>query len=87
MKWQTSIVFSVPNRPGALYEVLSHMANHGVQMVRIESRPARNGAWDYNFYIDFEGHTKATNVAQALQEVENIANFYRCFGSYPVLPM
>lgn len=87
MKWKTSIVFSVPNRPGALYEVLSHMANHGVQMVRIESRPARNGAWDYNFYIDFEGHTKATNVAQALQEVENIANFYRCFGSYPVLPM
>lgn len=84
-KWKTSIVFSVPNRPGALYDVLSYLARYGVQMVRIESRPARNGAWDYNFYIDIEGHLEEDAVQKALQKVEEAADFYRCFGSYPVL--
>lgn len=85
MKWKTSIVFSVPNRPGSLYDVLFHLADHGVQMVRIESRPARNGAWDYNFYIDLEGNVKEESVQLALSKVENTADFYRCFGSYPIL--
>ncbi len=85
IRWKTSIVFSVPNRPGALYDVLSHLAEHGVQMVRIESRPARNGAWDYNFYIDLEGHVACENVHTALLKVEETADFYRSFGSYPVL--
>lgn len=84
-KWKTSIVFSVPNRPGALYDALFHLADHGVQMSRIESRPARNGAWDYNFYIDIEGRTDQPMVAQALEKVKETATFYRCFGSYPVV--
>lgn len=47
--FKTSIVFSVPNVPGSLYDMMTPMAENGVQMVRIESRPARNGFWDYNF--------------------------------------
>ena len=84
-KWKTSIVFSVPNRPGALYDVISYFAEYGVQMVRIESRPARNGTWDYNFYIDVEGKLEDKAVQGALQKVAKTVDFYRCFGSYPVL--
>ena len=54
-KDQTSLVLSVPNKPGAVYELLAPLARHGVSMTRFESRPARTGRWDYYFYVDIEG--------------------------------
>jgi len=80
---QTSLVLSVPNKPGAVYELLAPLARHGVSMTRFESRPARTGRWDYYFYVDIEGHANDTKVAQALAELQAQAAFFKVLGSYP----
>ncbi len=80
---QTSLVLSVPNKPGAVYELLAPLAKYGVSMTRFESRPARTGSWDYYFYVDIEGHAHDAKVAQALQELEQQAAFFKVLGSYP----
>jgi chorismate mutase/prephenate dehydratase len=80
---KTSLVLSVPNRSGAVYELLAPLARHAVSMSRLESRPARNGAWEYNFFVDIEGHCDDDNVAAALRELQQGCAFYRCLGSYP----
>ena len=79
----TSIVFSVPNRAGAVYDALEPLARHGVSMTRFESRPARTGVWVYHFYIDMVGHQAEPNVAAALAELKAAAGFFKVLGSYP----
>ena len=80
---QTSLVLSVPNKPGAVYELLAPLARNGVSMTRFESRPARTGRWDYYFYVDIEGHASDAKVAQALAELQSQAAFFKRLGSYP----
>ncbi len=81
---KTSLVFSVPNRAGALLQALEPLSRHKVSMMRLESRPARNGAWDYNFYVDLQGHREDDSVACALKDIAEIATFFKVLGSYPV---
>lgn len=83
-KDQTSLVLSVPNKAGAVYSLLSPLANHGVSMSRFESRPARMGAWEYYFYVDVEGHEQDEKVAKALTELKQNAAFFKLLGSYPL---
>ena len=52
----TSIVVSVPNKPGSVHDMLTPLKKHGVSMTRFESRPAKSGKWEYYFYIDLQGH-------------------------------
>jgi chorismate mutase/prephenate dehydratase len=82
-KDQTSLVLSVANKPGAVYELLAPLARHDVSMTRFESRPARTGRWDYYFYVDIEGHANDAKVAQALAELQAQAAFFKVLGSYP----
>jgi len=81
---QTSLVLSVPNKAGAVYNLLAPLATHGVSMTRFESRPARMGAWEYYFYVDIEGHAQNDKVARALAELKENAAFFKLLGSYPV---
>lgn len=82
-KDQTSLVLSVPNKAGAVYNLLAPLANHGVSMTRFESRPARMGTWEYYFYVDVEGHAQDDKVAKALTELKQNAAFFKVLGSYP----
>ena len=79
----TSLVISVPNRPGAVHDLLVPLKTHGVSMTRFESRPARTGQWEYYFYIDLEGHPAQPNVAAALSELHELSAFYKVLGTYP----
>src|SRR5690606_6839012 len=81
---KTSLVCSAPNRPGAVHQLLEPLARHGVSMTKLQSRPARNGMWEYVFYIDIEGHQADAAVAAALAELEGKASFLKVLGSYPV---
>ena len=83
-KDKTSILFSAPNRPGALHDMLACFAENNVSMTRIESRPSRMGMWDYVFFVDVEGHVQNTNVVAALKKLENVASMVKVLGSYPV---
>ncbi len=79
----TSIVLAVPNKAGAVYNLLAPLAKHGVSMTRFESRPARIGTWEYYFYVDIEGHVVDPAVARALGELKDNAAFFKILGSYP----
>jgi chorismate mutase/prephenate dehydratase len=80
----TSLVLSVANKAGAVYNLLAPLAKHGVSMTRFESRPARIGTWEYYFYVDVEGHRQDEPVARALAELQDNAAFFKLLGSYPV---
>jgi chorismate mutase/prephenate dehydratase len=80
----TSLVVSVPNRPGAVHDMLVPLKVHGVSMTRFESRPARSGQWEYYFYIDIEGHPDEPRVEVALEELRGVCAFFRVLGTYPV---
>lgn len=79
----TSLLVSVHNRPGALYSLLAPFSSAGVNLCRIESRPSRRGNWDYNFFIDLEGHAEDAAVQPVLEQIRaNVAQF-RILGAYP----
>jgi chorismate mutase/prephenate dehydratase len=79
-----SLVVSVPNRPGAVHDILVPLKQHGVSMTRFESRPARSGQWEYYFYIDVQGHPSQPHVAAALNDLKSLCAFYKVLGTYPV---
>jgi chorismate mutase/prephenate dehydratase len=81
---KTSLILSVPNRAGAVYHMLTPLAQHGVSMTRFESRPARMGAWEYYFYVDIEGHERDPKIAAALTALREVCAFYKSLGSYPM---
>ena len=80
---KSSVMVSSRNQSGALYHVLEPFHRAGVSLTRIETRPSRNGAWNYNFFIDFEGHAEDKAVASVLDEVANSAVDLKLLGSYP----
>ena len=80
---KTSLIFSAPNKPGALHKMLSCFADNGVSMTRIESRPSRREMWDYVFFADIEGHAEDAPVKKALVELEEHAAMVKLLGSYP----
>jgi chorismate mutase / prephenate dehydratase len=79
----TSLIVSVPNKPGAVHDLLVPLKTHGVSMTRFESRPARTGQWEYYFYIDLAGHAAQPHVAAALAELRGLCAFYKVLGTYP----
>lgn len=82
-KDQTSLVLAVPNKAGAVYNLLAPLSKHSVSMTRFESRPARTGNWEYYFYVDVEGHVLDAKVAAAMAELNDNAAFFKVLGSYP----
>jgi chorismate mutase/prephenate dehydratase len=79
-----SLIVSVPNKPGAVHDLLMPLKTHGVSMTRFESRPARSGQWEYYFYIDLQGHPSQPHVAAALKDLQGLCAFYKVLGTYPV---
>jgi len=69
--------------PGALFRLLGPIAEHGISMTRIESRPSRRRKWDYVFFIDVEGHAASEPLATALGQLKGQASLCRVLGSYP----
>jgi chorismate mutase/prephenate dehydratase len=81
---KTSLAMSAVNRPGAVHDLLVPLAQNGVSMTKLESRPSRAGLWEYVFYVDIEGHQADAKVAAALEQLKQIAAFVKVLGSYPV---
>jgi len=80
---KTSIVFTVKHTPGALYDALKELAAAKINLTRIESRPTRQKPWEYNFYVDVEGHHEDPEVKEALKGLDMSAVFMKVLGSYP----
>ncbi len=82
---KTSILVSIRDKVGALYEMLLPIKKYRVNMTKIESRPSKKKAWDYYFYIDLEGHVADPRVAKMLAEMEKKVKFLKVLGSYPAV--
>lgn len=80
---KTALLVSTRNKPGALSQLLQPLARHGISMSRIESRPSRQGMWDYVFFLEIEGHRDDERVKAALVELESEASLYKILGSFP----
>jgi len=82
---RTTLLVSVghTDAPGALYRLLEPLARHRVSLTRIESRPSHRRKWDYDFFIDFEGHADEQHVKKALAALKKRASLFRVLGSYP----
>lgn len=78
----TLVVVEGMDRPGMLAEILGAFSQRGVNMVSIMSRPTKESLGNYHFFIDIEGHCAATNIKEALAEVQR-HNLVRLLGSYP----
>ena len=81
---KTSIIFSVKHETGALYQIINEFYQHKINLTKIESRPNKNTAWEYNFYVDFEGHQDDSSIKDVLQKLRENTTFLKILGSYPI---
>ena len=83
-KDKTSIIFSIKHEPGALYRIIEKFQSAGVNLTKIESRPKKSTAWEYNFYVDFEGNQNEPKVSDMLDKIKQDSLFLKILGSYPI---
>lgn len=80
---KTSIIFSAKHLPGALFQILGEFAERDINLTKIESRPTKRQPWEYNFYLDFEGHRRDKLSAKAIDGLRMKSIFLKVLGSYP----
>ncbi|MBM4285343.1 MAG: prephenate dehydratase [Deltaproteobacteria bacterium] len=83
---KTSVIFSVEDVPGALYHALRPLAERGLNMTRIVSRPVKTEAWRYRFFVDLDGHRQEPQVGEALGEIQAMCPWFKLLGSFPRAP-
>ena len=81
---KTSIIFSVKHEAGALYQIINEFYQHKINLTKIESRPNKNTPWEYNFYVDFEGHQDDSLIKNMLQKLRDNSTFLKILGSYTI---
>ncbi len=85
---KTSLGFTVrSNIPGVLHEALGAFAAEGLQLSKIESRPAKAWLGDYVFLVDFEAHREDPSARRALARLSEVTANVSVFGSYPRFPI
>ncbi|OGW90735.1 MAG: chorismate mutase [Omnitrophica bacterium RIFCSPHIGHO2_02_FULL_63_14] len=80
---RTSLVFALQDRAGALHDILVPFKKQRINLTKIESRPSKKKAWNYYFFVDFEGHRAEARVKKALKALEAHCTFLKVLGSYP----
>jgi len=80
---KTSILFSVRDEPGILYRMLEPFSKRDINLVKIESRPMKQKAWEYIFYLDLVGHVADSKISAAIEELRGHCHFLKVLGSYP----
>jgi chorismate mutase/prephenate dehydratase len=83
-KDRTSVLFSVKDGPGALYNALKPLADRGVNLTKIESRPSSNRLWDYVFFIEVDGHVTDRALLAAIEDLKRSTKFVKILGSFAI---
>ena len=81
---KTSLMFVASHVPGSLYKVLSPIAEKGINMVKLESRPAKNENWQYIFFVDIKGHMEDPGIKETVDKVRGLCMYLKWLGSYPM---
>jgi chorismate mutase/prephenate dehydratase len=80
---KTSLVFTTRHHQGALAECLNLLADHGLSLSKLESRPVPRRPWEYLFYVDLEGTLDTNDAALAIAELRRSCPYLRVLGTYP----
>ena len=80
---KTSIIFSIKHEPGSLFRIIDNFHKNNVNLTKIESRPTKENTWEYNFYVDFEGHQNSLKILEMLEKIKQETLFMKILGSYP----
>lgn len=81
-KDKTSLMFSVKDRPGALYDILAPFKKAKINLTKIESRPSKRKAWEYIFFVDMQGHVDDKAAGKAIEGIKKDCLFLKILGSY-----
>ncbi len=79
-----SIMFTLPHMSGALCNVLSSFSDNGLNLVKIESRPSKEGNFEYLFFVDFEGNLQNPQISDILADVMGSCASFKLLGNYPM---
>lgn len=77
-----TVVFSLDDKSGTLYNLLRHFAENNINMIKIESRPSKNEPWQYLLYVDFEGNVESEDVKKAIKLIEGKSEYFKLLGNY-----
>jgi len=80
---KTSLVFTTPHHQGALAECLNLLAEHGLNLSKLESRPVPRRPWEYLFYVDLEGTIHDPDASLGIAELRRVCPYLRVLGTYP----
>lgn len=80
---KTSILFTLPDKPGALARVLTTLAHQGINMTKLESRPFRGEKWKYMFFTDLECDLTSKQHEEVLEDIRQQCHTLRVLGTYP----
>ncbi len=82
LKNKTSLIYSVSDRPGSLFETLRVFADHGINLVKLESRPIHDRPWEYLFYVDVDLDLSAELNRHLLEQLRARTEYFKYLGSY-----
>lgn len=77
-----SIVTTIEHKAGSLFKLIEIFSKENLNMVSIKSRPIPNKAWEYYFYIDFEGNLNDENVIRAFENIKVQMSYMKILGNY-----
>jgi len=80
---KTSIIVTLENTPGSLYNAIGIFADEGINLTKIESRPSKKNPWEYLFFIDFQGNLKDEPVVNVMKRIKQYTREVIVLGSYP----
>ena len=80
-----TVVFSLDDKSGTLYNLLRHFAENNINMLKIESRPSKSELWQYLLYVDFEGNIENEDVKKAIKLIEENSEYFKLLGSYKLV--
>ncbi|GAB4327226.1 MAG: hypothetical protein Kow0074_22440 [Candidatus Zixiibacteriota bacterium] len=80
---KTSLRLALNHREGALAEILQSFAARKINLTKLESRPKPESPWEYEFYVDINGHQDDPAMADAIEEARGHTNYLRILGTYP----
>lgn len=66
-----------------MYRIIENFYKNNINLTKIESRPTKENIWEYNFYVDFEGHEKNLQILEILDKIKHETLFMKILGSYP----
>jgi len=80
--YKTTVLISLSDKPGHLFDILQPLSEAGINLTKIESRPSRRKKWDYIFFLDLDGHCQTPEVAVALKALAGTSELFKVLGSY-----